>query len=111
MLQELVSRDKEPITPFISKIRALAGRGVSCVLVIGGSGEYFDVAGEWQARLTLARAAVEHPPSMGGGASKVGVCGMCGISPWEGGLEPTGSAKRLVVVRASLHGWVLFQPE
>ncbi|GAB4823091.1 hypothetical protein N2152v2_010137 [Parachlorella kessleri] len=45
-MQELVSRDKEPITPFISKIRALAGRGVSCVLVIGGSGEYFDVAGE-----------------------------------------------------------------
>jgi hypothetical protein len=39
-----VSKDKEPITPFISKIRALSSRGVSCILVIGGSGDYFDVA-------------------------------------------------------------------
>ena len=42
--QALVSKDKEPITPFISKIRVLAARGVSCVLVMGGSGDYFDVA-------------------------------------------------------------------
>ena len=39
-----MSADKEPITPFVSKIRALAARGTSCVLVIGGSGEYFEVA-------------------------------------------------------------------
>ncbi|KAK9828923.1 hypothetical protein WJX72_002803 [[Myrmecia] bisecta] len=43
-MQALVAKDKEPITPFISKIRALAGRGVSCILVIGGSGDYFEVA-------------------------------------------------------------------
>ena len=41
-----MSGDREPITPFITKLPALAARGVSCLLVIGGSGQYFDVAGE-----------------------------------------------------------------
>ena len=41
----LVEDAKEPITPFISKIESLkADLGVSCVLVIGGSGDYFSVA-------------------------------------------------------------------
>ena len=44
-MQELVSKDREPITPFIDKIRQLhRDRKVSTVLVIGGSGDYFDVA-------------------------------------------------------------------
>lgn len=43
--QELVSGPREPITPFITKLPALAAMGVSCVLVIGGSGQYFSVAG------------------------------------------------------------------
>jgi len=44
-MQELVSKDKEPITPFIDKIRLLfKDYGVSTVLVLGGSGDYFDVA-------------------------------------------------------------------
>ncbi|MFP4268363.1 MAG: ABC-ATPase domain-containing protein [Spirochaetaceae bacterium] len=44
-MQELVAKDREPITPFIDKVRQLyADRGVSTVLVIGGSGDYFDVA-------------------------------------------------------------------
>lgn len=44
-MQELVSKDKEPITPFIDKVRQLYNDlGVSTVLVIGGSGDYFDVA-------------------------------------------------------------------
>lgn len=44
-MQELVSKDKEPITPFIDKIRQLyQDRDVSTILVIGGSGDYFDVA-------------------------------------------------------------------
>uniref|UniRef100_A0A7R9Z7Y9 Uncharacterized protein n=1 Tax=Pseudictyota dubia TaxID=2749911 RepID=A0A7R9Z7Y9_9STRA len=42
---ELVAKEKEPITPFIHKIRSLyEDYGVSSVLVIGGSGDYFDVA-------------------------------------------------------------------
>jgi predicted ABC-class ATPase len=44
-MQELISKDKEPITPFVDKIRQAHGDlGVSTILVIGGSGDYFDVA-------------------------------------------------------------------
>jgi predicted ABC-class ATPase len=44
-MQELVSKDKEPITPFIDKVRLLfKDYGVSTILVLGGSGDYFDVA-------------------------------------------------------------------
>lgn len=44
-MQELISKDKEPITPFIDKVRQLYTElGISTVLVIGGSGDYFDVA-------------------------------------------------------------------
>lgn len=44
-MQQLVAKDKEPITPFISKVRALfEQKGVSSVLVIGGAGDYFSVA-------------------------------------------------------------------
>ena len=42
----LVAPDKEPITPFVKKVRSLfEEKGVSSILVIGGSGDYFDVAG------------------------------------------------------------------
>ncbi len=44
-MQKLVAKDKEPITPFIDKISQLYSElGVSTILVIGGSGDYFDVA-------------------------------------------------------------------
>ncbi|MCP4136438.1 MAG: ABC-ATPase domain-containing protein [bacterium] len=44
-MQELVSKDKEPITPFIDKVRLLYNdRNISTILVIGGSGDYFDIA-------------------------------------------------------------------
>ncbi len=44
-MQELVSKEREPITPFIDKVRQLyRDLDVSTVLVIGGSGDYFDVA-------------------------------------------------------------------
>lgn len=44
-MQELVSKDKEPITPFIDKVGQLhVELGVSTILVMGGSGDYFDVA-------------------------------------------------------------------
>uniref|UniRef100_K3WBG0 Uncharacterized protein n=1 Tax=Globisporangium ultimum (strain ATCC 200006 / CBS 805.95 / DAOM BR144) TaxID=431595 RepID=K3WBG0_GLOUD len=44
-MQQLVAKEKEPITPFISKVRALYNQnGVSSVLVIGGAGDYFSVA-------------------------------------------------------------------
>jgi predicted ABC-class ATPase len=44
-MQKLVTKDKEPITPFIDKVRQLYDeKGVSTVLVMGGSGDYFSVA-------------------------------------------------------------------
>jgi predicted ABC-class ATPase len=44
-MQQLVAKDREPITPFIDKVRQLYDeKGVSTVLVMGGSGDYFSVA-------------------------------------------------------------------
>jgi predicted ABC-class ATPase len=44
-MQALVAKDKEPITPFIDKVRQLyTDHNVSTILVMGGSGDYFDVA-------------------------------------------------------------------
>ena len=44
-MQELVPERGEPITPFVDRVRELHDEaGVSSVLVIGGSGDYLDVA-------------------------------------------------------------------
>lgn len=44
-MSELVADEKEPITPFIRKIRSLyEDRGISTVIVVGSSGDYLTVA-------------------------------------------------------------------
>lgn len=44
-MQMLVAKDNEPITPFVDKVRQLYDDlGISTVLVMGGSGDYFPVA-------------------------------------------------------------------
>lgn len=44
-MQQLVRKDKEPITPFVDQARNLYNDlGVSTILVMGGSGDYLDVA-------------------------------------------------------------------
>ncbi|WP_258349262.1 ABC-ATPase domain-containing protein [Saccharopolyspora gregorii] len=44
-MQALVAKESEPLTPFLDLIRPLSrSRGVSTVLVMGGSGDYMDVA-------------------------------------------------------------------
>lgn len=44
-MQALVAEEKEPITPFVDKVRQLLSEyGVSTVLVMGGSGDYLEVA-------------------------------------------------------------------
>lgn len=44
-MQRLIAKEQEPITPFIDKVRQLyENHGVSTILVMGGSGDYFDVA-------------------------------------------------------------------
>ena len=45
LMQRVISRDKEPITPLIDRIRGLYEiNGISSVIVAGSSGAYFDVA-------------------------------------------------------------------
>ncbi len=44
-MQKLIAKDKEPITPFIDRIKDLKNTlGISTILVVGGSGEFFEVA-------------------------------------------------------------------
>ncbi|GJQ59368.1 MAG: ATPase [Candidatus Scalindua sp. AMX11] len=44
-MRALIGKDKEPITPFIEHVRGLyEKKGISTVLVMGGSGDYFPVA-------------------------------------------------------------------
>ena len=44
-MQALVPKEGEPITPLVDRVRSLwETRGVSCVIVLGGSGDYLDVA-------------------------------------------------------------------
>lgn len=41
-MQQLISKDKEPITPFVQRVRSLYDEcGVSTIIVLGGSGDYF----------------------------------------------------------------------
>ncbi len=70
-MQELVAAAREPITPFVDRVRALHdGLGVSTVLVAGGSGDFFDIADTvlvmdaYRPRVETARAraiAAAHP--------------------------------------------------
>jgi len=44
-MQALIAKEKEPITPFVDRVRQLyEEHGVSTILVLGGSGDYFDAA-------------------------------------------------------------------
>ncbi|MEU6249334.1 ABC-ATPase domain-containing protein [Glycomyces sp. NPDC047010] len=44
-MQELVAKDREPLTPLVDVVRSMADEhGVAVVLVMGGSGDYMDVA-------------------------------------------------------------------
>lgn len=62
-MQKLVSKEKEPITPFIDNVQVLYKQlGISSLLVIGGSGDYLDVADtvilmeEYRPHLVTAKA-------------------------------------------------------
>jgi len=44
-MQALVAKDQEPILPFLDRVRELYDRlGISTILVMGGSGDYFEAA-------------------------------------------------------------------
>ena len=45
VMQQLVAKEKEPITPFIDVARSLyKQKGISTILVAGSSGDFFDIA-------------------------------------------------------------------
>lgn len=45
VMQSLVSREKEPITPFIELVKAMfTEEDISTIIVVGSSGDYFDIA-------------------------------------------------------------------
>ncbi len=44
LMQKVIASDKEPITPFIGKIRPLSESGISTVMVAGSFGAYFSKA-------------------------------------------------------------------
>jgi predicted ABC-class ATPase len=70
-MQALIATEQEPITPFVDRVAQLDRElGVSTVLVVGGSGDYFSVADHvwvmqgYRPRLATAQArriAQEHP--------------------------------------------------
>ncbi len=44
-MQKLIAKEKEPITPFVDRVRPLYEKyGISAILVIGGAGDYLDTA-------------------------------------------------------------------
>jgi predicted ABC-class ATPase len=66
-MQALVSDDKEPITPFIHRVRELyETHGVSSVLIIGGSGDYFDVCDHVRPSCSQPRRHANTPLSSSG---------------------------------------------
>lgn len=45
LMQRLIPKEKEPITPYIDQVTKMSREyGVSTILVMGGSGDYFEVA-------------------------------------------------------------------
>ncbi|MGH4051220.1 MAG: ABC-ATPase domain-containing protein [Clostridium sp.] len=45
LMQKLVSKEKEPITPFIEVVRPIYEQmGISTIMVVGSSGDFFDIA-------------------------------------------------------------------
>lgn len=45
VMQRLVAKEKEPITPFIEVVKGLYDeKGISTIIVVGSSGDYFDIA-------------------------------------------------------------------
>ncbi|ASK67165.1 ATPase [Brachybacterium avium] len=97
-MRRLIPAEHEPITPFVQRIRPLyEERGVSTVLVAGGSGAFFDVADhvialqEYVPRdvTAQARELAETTPQPGSsvfGPTRARI-------PAAGALRPTGKTK------------------
>jgi len=111
-MQQLVSKDKEPITPFLDKVRQLyQDKGVSTVLVMGGSGDYFSVA-DHVIQLADYRAAdvtrTAHEIAQNSATSRISEGGgefgniRCRI-PVSSSFDPYRGGRRVKVAAKGLH--------
>ncbi len=107
-MQALIAKNKEPITPFVDKVRQLYDDyGISTILVMGGSGDYFAVADtviameDYQPRIVteqakaIARADLETRQKEGG--DKFGSITPRAVLP---GSLPSGKGDRPLKVKA-----------
>ncbi len=115
-MQALVPKAREPITPFIDRVRELhKTRGISSILVIGGSGEYLEVAdtviemrGHLPAEVTAKalEVAKEHPSGRVPESSGP-IAPSPPRRPIRNSIEP-GRGRRKVHVVARGSGTILF---
>lgn len=118
-MAQLVSDEKEPITPFIRKIRSLyRDLGVSTVLVVGSSGDYLAVADTvlqmdcYVTRDVTARArelcAVQAEKTISGNVQPAN-SRPAGAVPGETSVQCTTWLKKGVrskqIEKARVHGW------
>ncbi len=115
-MQALVRGDAEPIVPFLDRVRALyEERRISTVLVMGGSGDYFEVAD------TVIQLARYRPREVTEKARRVAArlpsqrveeagslpAGFPDRHPHPASLDPAGRRGR-PRIRASRHGILLY---
>ncbi|MEM9946251.1 MAG: ABC-ATPase domain-containing protein [Cyanobacteria bacterium P01_D01_bin.36] len=114
-MQALIAKDKEPITPFVDKVRQLYDDyGISTVLVMGGSGDYFAVADtviameDYQPRVVTeqAKAIAQANPAQRQqeGGQSFGRITNRDVLP---GSLPTGKGDRPLKVKARSDGLML----
>jgi predicted ABC-class ATPase len=105
-MQVLVEKSKEPITPFLDQVRALYNdHGTSTILVMGGSGDYFDVADqvimmdEYHPRAVTERAKqiVREFPSRREAEGKLGFGALRGRHPDPSSFDPSRGRREVKV--------------
>ncbi len=111
-MQALVPKAHEPVTPFIDRVRQLHAQfGVSAVLVIGGSGDYLDVADtviameSFYPRDVTARAqevAAEYPTARvaeGGGPLEIDLR----RRPHASSIDPSKGRRQVSIKTRTVH--------
>jgi predicted ABC-class ATPase len=105
-MQALVSRENEPITPFLERVRELHDAlGVSTVLVMGGCGDYFDVADcvimlrEYQPREMTreAREIASHKPTGRRVEATSALTGVTPRIPLPGSFDPSRGRREVKI--------------
>ncbi len=105
-MQALVSRQHEPITPFLERVHELHDAlGVSTVLVMGGCGDYFDVADcvimlrEFQPRDATreAREIASHKPTGRRGEAQSALAGVTQRIPLPGSFDASHGRREVKI--------------